>query len=141
MKLFRFLPLCLLFGFCPAQAQQVDETDLTSDDVLSLINADAWAFSYKPKIPTKSLHLLVYEELTDEKGKTTTSIRKAMWMGMRPNPDRVFKIMMILKDRELNSRISAAVARPSISPNTSSTAPTSTDLTAPTSPTPTDDDS
>ena len=96
----------------PTHAQQVEEIELGASEVANMLNAKVWAFSYKPETPSKSLHLLVCEELTDDKGKTSTTIRKAMWMGMLPDPERVFKIKMCLIDRELRSMISAAGGPP-----------------------------
>ena len=88
-------------------AEPLQETEFTSTDAIRLLNAKGWSFSYSPGKPVRRLDILIYEERTDQAGKTETTIRHSCMLGMLPK-ERVFPIKMLLVGNELHAMIDAA---------------------------------
>lgn len=106
MKCHILHPLLSIIIFCSvAGAGELKETEFSARDALTLLNAQAWSFSYSPSNPTRRLNVLIYETRT-EKGKVKTLIHHACTLGMLP-VERVFKIKMLLVENELHTSIDA----------------------------------
>jgi hypothetical protein len=88
-------------------AEPLQETEFTSTDAIRLLNAKGWSFSYSPAKPVRRLDILIYEERTDQAGKTETTIRHSCMLGMLPK-ERIFPIKMLLVGNELHAMIDAA---------------------------------
>ncbi|MBK1829051.1 hypothetical protein [Haloferula rosea] len=88
-------------------AEGLTATELTESDVLTLLNARGWSFSFSPAKPVRRLDVLVYEVRTDGAGNTKTSIHRACTLGMLPK-ERTYPIKMLLVGRELHTSIDAA---------------------------------
>lgn len=88
-------------------AEPLQETEFTSTDAIRLLNAKGWSFTYSPAKPVRRLDILIYEERTDQAGKTVTTIRHSCMLGMVPK-ERVFPIKMLIVGNELHAMIDAA---------------------------------
>lgn len=88
-------------------AEPLQETEFTSTDALRILNAKGWSFSYSPAKPARRLDILIYEERTDQAGKTETKIRHSCMLGMRAQ-ERIFPIKLLLVGNELHAMIDAS---------------------------------
>ena len=81
------------------------QTEFTKDDALSMILGKGWSFSYAPTKPVGRLDLLIFEEKTDEAGKTTTTVRRGTMLGMGAPREGPFDIKLLLVGEVLHLSI------------------------------------
>ena len=106
------LGLILAWPLCGADP--LKETEFTARDAIRLLNAKAWSFSYSPPKPVRRLDVLIYEERTDDAGKTRTTIHYGCTLGMLPK-ERIFPIKLLLVGNDLHIAIDSSANKIKVS--------------------------